>query len=55
MPRSAGQIAMSDVRTRHLLDENHPQKVQLVASRLYSLMTERATLSPSVHGAAAVR
>jgi uncharacterized protein (DUF427 family) len=36
-------IPMSDVRTEHLLDENHPQKVQLGASRLYSLTTERST------------
>ena len=40
-------IPMSDVRTQHLLDENHPQKVQLGASRLYSLMTERSTRKSS--------
>src|SRR5262249_29590926 len=33
-------IPMSDVRTELLLDENHPQRVQLGASRLYSLTTE---------------
>jgi len=30
-------IPISDVRTEHLLDENHPQRVQLGPSRMYSL------------------
>ena len=30
-------IPISDVRTEHLFDENHPQRVQLGPSRMYSL------------------
>ena len=34
-------IPRSDVRMEHLRDEDHPQRVQLGSSRLYSLTTDR--------------
>jgi uncharacterized protein (DUF427 family) len=36
-------IPLSDVRTEHLLDEDHPQRLQLGPSRLHSLTTHRRT------------
>src|SRR5262245_54204959 len=36
-------IPLSDVRMEHLLDEDHPQKLQLGPSRLHSLTTDRRT------------
>jgi uncharacterized protein (DUF427 family) len=36
-------IPLSDVRTEHLQDENHPQKVQLGPSRLHSLIAAGQT------------
>ena len=36
-------IPLSDVRTEHLLDEDHPQRLQLGPSRLHSLTTDRRT------------
>jgi uncharacterized protein (DUF427 family) len=36
-------IPISDVRTEHLLDEDHPQRLQLGQSRLHSLTSERRT------------
>jgi uncharacterized protein (DUF427 family) len=40
-------VPLGDVRAEHLHDENHPQKVQFGASRLYSLVGGRQT-----HGSA---
>src|ERR1700747_468251 len=34
-------IPISDVRMDHLLDEDHPQRLQFGPSRLYSLTTDR--------------
>src|ERR1700734_3537917 len=36
-------VPLSDVRTEHLLDENHPQRLQLGPSRLHSLTSVRRT------------
>src|SRR5882672_10703535 len=36
-------IPLSDVRMEHLLDEDHPQRLQLGPSRLHSLTTDRLT------------
>jgi uncharacterized protein (DUF427 family) len=36
-------IPLSDVRMEHLLDEDHPQRLQLGPSRLHSLTTDRRT------------
>jgi uncharacterized protein (DUF427 family) len=36
-------IPVSDVRMEHLEDEDHPQRVQLGASRMHSLSTDRRT------------
>ena len=36
-------IPLSDVRMEHLLDEDHPQRLQLGRSRLHSLTTDRRT------------
>src|SRR5215471_12158395 len=36
-------IPVSDVRMEHLLDDNHPQRLQLGPSRLHSLTTDRRT------------
>jgi uncharacterized protein (DUF427 family) len=36
-------IPIGDVRTTHLLDEDHPQRLQLGPSRLHSLTTDRRT------------
>jgi uncharacterized protein (DUF427 family) len=36
-------IPLSDVRREHLLDDNHPQTLQLGPSRLHSLTTARRT------------
>src|SRR5262249_27184582 len=36
-------VPLSDVRIEHLLDEDHPQRLQLGPSRLQSLATHRRT------------
>jgi uncharacterized protein (DUF427 family) len=36
-------IPLSDVRMEHLVDEDHPQRLQLGPSRLHSLTTDRLT------------
>jgi uncharacterized protein (DUF427 family) len=36
-------IPLFDIRTEHLLDEDHPQRLQLGPSRLHSLTTDRRT------------
>jgi uncharacterized protein (DUF427 family) len=36
-------IPISDIRLEHLVDENHPQRLQLGPSRLHSLASDRRT------------
>jgi uncharacterized protein (DUF427 family) len=36
-------IPISDIRLEHLVDENHPQRLQLGPSRLHSLTSDRRT------------
>jgi len=36
-------IPISDVRTEHLRDEDHPQRLQFGPSRLHSLITDRGS------------
>src|SRR6201993_1013327 len=43
-------IPISDVRMEHLLDEHHPQRLQLGPSRLHSLTGDRHTQKGAARG-----